>query len=202
MEGDDRVGAVTCSLTDAAGKFQEAQGDRFPTLLTTVNQYLFLNRFFGDRFFPGVYLVRRPAARRTVEWISGAVMMFRRAAVPGGVFFDEAFFLYGEDMDASMRLRRAGWTLLFLADVVAVHHVKASTGRSPEAIYRMQVVNPLVCIRRHCRRWEYPFIKGVIGLGYLLRAAAYGVKGVIFRDAVALRRAARQWSYFRCLGGV
>jgi GT2 family glycosyltransferase len=128
-------------------------------------------------------------------------MMVRRAAVKGGTFFDEAFFLYGEDMDASMALRRDGWGLLYVPEASAAHRVKASTGRAPEHIYRMQVVNPLVCIRRHRPAWECAGIKAVMGAGYFLRALAYAVLGLARLSRPSLSRAARQWSYFRCLAG-
>ena len=71
---------------------------------------------------------------RDVGFLPGAVF----AAAPrawdqvGG--FDESIFLYHEDVDLSLRLRRAGWRLRFAPGMGAVHHLGGATGsqnRSP-----------------------------------------------------------------------
>ena len=35
--------------------------------------------------------------------------------------FDEDFFLYGEDLDLCLRVRRAGWKIGYIPDAVVVH---------------------------------------------------------------------------------
>ena len=57
-------------------------------------------------------------------------MLMPRAAleVVGG--FDEAFPLYGEELDMATRLRDAGWSVLFTPEVEVIHEIGVSTGRS------------------------------------------------------------------------
>ncbi len=60
-----------------------------------------------------------------VEGVCGAFMLCRRAALdavsPNGEVFDESFYMYKEDVDLSLRLRRAGGRLMLCADLAAYH---------------------------------------------------------------------------------
>jgi GT2 family glycosyltransferase len=67
------------------------------------------------------------AAAESVPAVCGALMFCRRAALetvvsPGTrAVFDEDFFMYKEDIDLSLRLRRKGWRLSHRADLTCFH---------------------------------------------------------------------------------
>jgi GT2 family glycosyltransferase len=168
------MGAATCALVDPAGRFQKAQGHRLPTVLTAFHQYLFLNRLLSDRIFPGVYWARRPNRPQTVQWISGALFLVRRKAMGKGPFFDESYFLYGEDLEASLVLRRAGWALLFVPNVEAVHHLKGGVRKSPPSVFQSQVQGPLIFLRRHTSPGVFQAVRALMALGFILRGLASG----------------------------
>lgn len=48
-------------------------------------------------------------APRTVSFASGAALVIRREAWDAVGGFEDAYFMYGEDLDLSLRLRLAGW---------------------------------------------------------------------------------------------
>lgn len=61
-----------------------------------------------------------------VPWLCGAAMLARREALnaavePGDQLFDERFFMYKEDTDLAWRVRRAGWRLMHLPQLVGYH---------------------------------------------------------------------------------
>ena len=64
---------------------------------------------------------------RDVDQISGAYMVIRREAWQAVGGFDPAYFMYNEDVDLNVRLRRAGWRVVFLPDVQITHHLGASS---------------------------------------------------------------------------
>jgi N-acetylglucosaminyl-diphospho-decaprenol L-rhamnosyltransferase len=67
---------------------------------------------------------------REVDWVSGSCMLVRRSAFDQVGRFDEGFWLYGEELDLTTRLRREGWKVLYTPEVEIVHEGAVSTGRS------------------------------------------------------------------------
>lgn len=67
-------------------------------------------------------------ARREVGFIPGAALAVTGEAWSAIGGFDEAFFLYNEDVDLCLRLRRAGFRLCFVPGMQAIHHLGAATG--------------------------------------------------------------------------
>ena len=70
------------------------------------------------------------ASQREVDWVSGACMLFPRAAFDEVGLLDEDFWLYGEELDIATRLRAAGWKVLFTPEVEILHEGGVSIGRS------------------------------------------------------------------------
>jgi N-acetylglucosaminyl-diphospho-decaprenol L-rhamnosyltransferase len=68
-----------------------------------------------------------PARARAVDWAHGAFLLVRREAweVIGG--FDDAQWLYAEDLDICWRLRRAGWATRYEPAATARHAIGAAT---------------------------------------------------------------------------
>jgi hypothetical protein len=63
-------------------------------------------------------------------WVSGACTLLDGAAFEAVGGFDEQFFMYGEDVDLSWRLRARGRRLYFCPETF-VYHAKRLAGRQP-----------------------------------------------------------------------
>lgn len=63
------------------------------------------------------------------SWCSGAAVMFRREPLQRLGGFDERFFLYGEDVDLSWRLRASGYQLRYLPWASCHHHSYLQPGQ-------------------------------------------------------------------------
>jgi len=75
--------------------------------------------------------IHRQQARMTsgtpyqVDFLAGAVLMLRREAVmDAGGLFDPGYFMFFEDSDLSLRLRRAGYCLAMVPAAAAVHEYR------------------------------------------------------------------------------
>jgi GT2 family glycosyltransferase len=79
----------------------------------------------------------RPRDQRTeAAWVSGAFLLVRRAAFDAAAGFDESFFLYKEEEDLCLRMRRAGGRVLYVPDAHARHVGSVVAGRDPELLAR------------------------------------------------------------------
>ncbi len=57
-----------------------------------------------------------------VDWMLGACLLIRRAAIKGTELLDEGFPLYCEDIDLCLRLKKRGWTTYYVPSATVVHH--------------------------------------------------------------------------------
>jgi len=69
---------------------------------------------------------------RAVDWVVGAALLLRREALDSVGLFDEGFFIYFEEVDLCLRLRRAGWEVRYLPTVSVVHHESQFSADIPE----------------------------------------------------------------------
>jgi GT2 family glycosyltransferase len=56
------------------------------------------------------------------DWTSGSFMLARREALLSAGLMDERFFIYSEEPDLCLRLKRAGWETRHLPTMTIVHH--------------------------------------------------------------------------------
>ena len=100
----------------------------------------FVRAFYLYRLFPrwgvfeDVHLRRLPGETTPVEWVSGACLLVRREVFEEIRGFDEAYFLYVEDMDLCYRLARAGRTNLYVPAAV-INHEGASSPRANSKVF-------------------------------------------------------------------
>ena len=104
--------------------------------------------------------------REPVDFASACALMIPRGALEGGIRFHEPYFLYYEDADLCLRLRKAGFPIIYEPRARVVHHESASTPqvRRPELLY-YETRNRLVFLLRHAGGW-----KRAAGMLYLLGA--------------------------------
>lgn len=70
-------------------------------------------------------------------WVSASCFLARRAALDAVGGFDESFFLYEEDVDLCLRVRKAGWRVVYTPSASVVHHLGRSMEHSP-ALARLE----------------------------------------------------------------
>ena len=159
LEGDRRLGAVGGSIrVDGTGEtwFEVGEVD--------------LARGGGR--------LARADERRTGSvllsgFLSGAVMMLRRQVLERVGGFDEIFFMYEEDIDLSLRIRKAGYLLGVCPNARFDHRVQGSyktdldsehkprwDGRNPRFDFLVyhNVRNNIINIRKHASAAQLPRI--------------------------------------------
>jgi GT2 family glycosyltransferase len=110
LASEPRVGAAGPKLVTDSGQAQRWDHGR----LRGVRAQIAVRA--GDSYW-------RPTDRRQhVAWVSGAVMMLDRSAFEEVGGFDERFFLFKEEEDLCLRLRRAGRPIVYDPSIVVRHH--------------------------------------------------------------------------------
>jgi GT2 family glycosyltransferase len=71
---------------------------------------------------PGTPRGSAPETSGLVDWVYGSFLLGRRVALEAVAGFDEAYEMYGEDLDLCHRLRAAGWGTAYCAEATVVHH--------------------------------------------------------------------------------
>ena len=109
---------------------------RFPNLLNAFG-HAFLGLVAPRNRFTRSYRMLdwdhdRPAT--DVDWVGGACLLVRRSAFDAVAGFDEAYFMYVEDVDLCWRLGRAGWRIGYEPAGRVVHALGGSSRTMP---YRM-----------------------------------------------------------------
>jgi GT2 family glycosyltransferase len=140
LEAEPDVGVVGPKLLLPDGSLDLACRRSFPTPEVSFYRFSGLSRLFpgSPRFGRYNLTFLDPDRPADVDSVVGACMLVRGEAVDRVGLLDERFWMYGEDLDWALRIRRAGWRVVYRPAVV-VHHVKrASSRKSPRARFEFQ----------------------------------------------------------------
>jgi N-acetylglucosaminyl-diphospho-decaprenol L-rhamnosyltransferase len=118
---DERAAVAGPLVRNPDGGIEDS-ARRFPTLVSL------LKKAFADRRQPDY-----PTDRGTqeVDWVAGMFMLFRAEAYRAARGFDEAYFMYYEDVDLCRRLRGAGKSVRYVPAAEAVHDARRASRRNP-----------------------------------------------------------------------
>lgn len=114
------IGTLGIRLIDEAGHTQRACA-RAPTAGRLVAQGLGLDRAFPHLFPPHFMTEWDHADTRDVDQVMGAFLIIRRRLFEELGGFDERFFVYFDDVDLCLRVRRAGRRVVHFAGAEAYH---------------------------------------------------------------------------------
>jgi GT2 family glycosyltransferase len=109
------------------------------------------------------------------DWVSGSCLLVRRRAFEQVGGFDEAFFLYEEDVDLCVRLRAAGWRVRFEPGAVVRHALGRSMARNPMKARIEYLRSHLHYYRKH----NGPVATAILSAGMRLQALGRLVIGLV-----------------------
>ncbi|MCW2349560.1 glycosyltransferase family 2 protein [Sphingobium sp. B12D2B] len=95
------------------------------------------------------------------DWLTGASVLFRSAALRETGLFDDGFFLYFEEVELMHRMGRAGWEMWFVPGSRVIHIAGAATGVASGA---QVAVRPYPAYRFEARRRYFVRTGGVARL--------------------------------------
>jgi GT2 family glycosyltransferase len=189
----DRALATLAERPDAAvvgvrlvrpdGTFDHAAKRSFPTLAGALGHFLGIARLAQYRA-PDV----AEDGQGAVDAVNGAFMLVRRAAIDEVGLLDEAYRMYGEDLDWCYRFKRAGWAVLYDGRASVVH-VKGAVSVLQRGRGRHRGLRTNIAFHRAMGRFYRKFHGGRRPLLDLLVYLALGAKLAVSvaRSTVARR---------------
>ena len=158
-----------------------ANGSTWPSMRRFPNAWLTLMETLGSERFPfraGWLTTRELDLRRydeefDLDWTSGSFMVARREALESAGWLDERFFLYSDESDLALRMKRAGWVVRHFPCVRIVHHY-GKQGFS-ERGYAQAALSHRLYARKHFSQLHRLAFAAALAAYYGTRWAAYSV---------------------------
>ena len=142
LQRDPRIGLISPKLVQADGSMDLACRRSIPTLWDGFCRASGLATRFPQRATFAGYNLTHLSEDGTydVGAINGAFMLSPRRVLetvaPDGQVFDEAFFMYGDDLDLCVRVTRAGWRIVYDGSVQITHLKGLSVAKNYETMSR------------------------------------------------------------------
>jgi GT2 family glycosyltransferase len=123
LAADPSIGVLGCRTLNPDGTPQPTV-DRFHTVGGLVREALTSRRRVdaGPRGLA-------PDATCDVDWVYGSFLFCRRTALEAVAGFDEAYEMYGDDLDLCHRIRAAGYRVVYFAAATLTHRGNRSGAR-------------------------------------------------------------------------
>lgn len=118
------------------------------------------------------------------DWTSGSFMIARREALESAGYMDERFFIYSEEPDLCLRMKRAGWDVRHLPAMTILHHADKA-GVNPRMVAQDAYAR-LQYARKHLTPVHGAAYRMALALRWLLRLAAGGTRRTAARAALGI----------------
>lgn len=162
------------------------------------HSYLGISKTLGDRKSREEFQIDKT----DLDWATGCCILFSREVLEKTGGLANAFFAYFEDVDWSLRIRKAGFKIKLAPTSIVFHEGSASSKNHSEegvlspTVFYLHSRNQLFQLRRHhsgmkaILAWPYHFLKYFSWMSYFclrgrfkkMKAVAKGIKDGLILD--------------------
>lgn len=164
MAAHPDAGAVGPRLVNPDGTPQPS-GFRFPTLAMLFLDFFPLHPRLANSRLNGRYPHRQSPF--LIDHPLGACLLVRREVVQKVGLLDEGYFMYCEEVDWCMRIKRAGWKIYCVPQARVVHYGAQSTRQLPAAMFVALHRSRLRLLDKHYGPWRRRLGRAIVRLGLL-----------------------------------
>ncbi|MDF9831384.1 glycosyltransferase family 2 protein [Parabacteroides sp. PF5-6] len=169
MDEHPDAGGVGVKMINGNGVFLPESKRAFPTPWVSFCKLFGLSKLFpGSRTFSRYSLpYLHPDKQHTVDVLSGAFLLMRQEALQKVGLLDEDFFMYGEDIDLSYRIKQGGFTNYYVPERLL--HYKGESTRHNDTKYIKAFYNAmLIFYRKYYPRSGF-LMRGLIRIGIAVK---------------------------------
>lgn len=172
MDEHPEAGGLGVRMLDGKGKFLPESKRGLPTPAVAFYKIFGLSKLFPKSKKFGQYHLGHLSEFEIneIEILSGAFMLMRKEALEKVGLLDEAFFMYGEDIDLSYRIIKGGYKNYYYPETRIIHYKGESTKKSSVnyvfVFYRAMVI----FAEKHFSQKNAKLFSLLINLAIYLRA--------------------------------
>lgn len=166
------AGGLGVKMIDGKGNFLPESKRGLPTPSVAFYKIFGLSRFFPKSKVFGKYHLGYLGINETnpVEILSGAFMLLRKSVLDKIGLLDETFFMYGEDIDLSYRILKAGYKNYYFPETRIIHYKGESTKKG-SINYVILFYNAMIIFtRKHFSSRKARLFSFLINLAVYFRA--------------------------------
>lgn len=169
----------SCRVLNKDGSFQPNGGD-LPKLLPLFFWLSGLDDFIKKIFVPISYQQRSKSYYkngREIGWVSGSVMLIHKSVFERIGFLDKKIFMYGEDVEFCLRVKRAGFKIGWTDRAEITHLGGGSSKRSQYNQWLGEFRGLLYIYQKYYGGVQKSILKILIYFFVMLRVLAFVILG-------------------------
>ena len=172
MDEHEDAGGLGVKMIDGKGNFLPESKRSFPSPAVSFYKMFGLSSLFPKSQKFGKYHLTYLSKNEThkVDVLSGAFMMMRKETLNKSGLLDENFFMYGEDIDLSYRIIKAGWQNYYFHDTAIIHYKGESTKKGSLNYVFMFYNAMIIFAKKHFSGKKTAIFSILIKLAVWLRA--------------------------------
>lgn len=173
LDNTPNAGALGVRMIDGRGKFLPESKRGLPTPAAAFYKMSGLAKLFPKSRTFGVYHQGFLDEFKTnkVDILSGAFMMIKKEVLEKVGLLDESFFMYGEDIDLSYRIVKAGYDNYYFADTTIIHYKGESTKKHSVNYVKIFYQAMAKFAGKHFSRQQGILFSSLINMAIFARAA-------------------------------
>ena len=189
------TGAIGVHMIDGSGQFLKESKRAFPSPFTSFCKLTGLATLFpGSKLFAKYYLGNLTENEdHEVYVLAGAFMMIPRSVLKVTGNFDEIFFMYGEDVDLSYRIQKAGFKNIYFSATSIIHFKGESTAEGSLNYVRLFYKAMSQFVKKHYSGSRAGIFVFLIQLAILGRAAFSAIGEIFQRIRLPLKHTAKKF---------
>lgn len=181
FESNADAGALGIKMIDGSGRFLKESKRAFPSPMTSLYKLFGLSKLFPrSKTFSRYHLGHlNENENNEVDVLAGAFMMIKKEVLDRVGSFDETFFMYGEDVDLSYRIQKAGFKNYYFAGSSIIHFKGESTRKGTMNYVRMFYNAMSIFVRKHYGGSRAGIFNFLIHIAIWFRAGLSALSGFI-----------------------
>jgi len=188
MDAHPECGGLGVRMIDGNGKFLRESKRGLPTPWVAFYKIFGLSVLFPKSPVFSRYHMGHLDEYQThpVEILAGAFMMMRMDLLHKIGYLDEDYFMYGEDIDLSHRIRLAGYENYYFPETSIIHYKGESTKKSSINYVFVFYRAMIIFARKHFSKSHAGLFSALIHLAIYVRAGAAIASRIIRHTALPL----------------